>query len=111
MLKTILKYVRWISGAIIALGVLIFIAYQLWGKSKKKDQIEQRIQELTANTQKTEADTKELERLNVESDQIQADIASITQVYTEKLKDLEKPKDPPKPGDAGKAADEFGKVW
>lgn len=109
-MSKIISYLKWIASAIIALGVLALIAYEMWGKNKQKAQVDQRIQELNAIEQKTEADKQELEQLNQQSVQIQTEIEATTQRYAEKLKDLDKPKED-KPGDAGRAADDFQKNW
>lgn len=106
----IVKWIKWAAGALIALGIIALILYQLWGKNKQKTQIDQKIEELKANDHKTEEDMAELEKLNKQSADIQKDIEGINEAYKGRLGDLEKPK-PPKPGDAGKAADGFNKVW
>jgi len=112
MFFKIWKYAKWIGGAIIALGILALIVYQMWGKNKKKGEIDQKIKEIERIENKTAEDRQELDRLTKESDEIKKDIDDTAKRYAEKLKDLQKPKPPNQPaGDGGKAGDGLNQIW
>ncbi len=105
----VLTWLKWIGGAIIALGVIALIFYQMWGKNKKKGEIDHKIEKIKDIEHKTEQDRQELDRLTKESDELKGSIEETAKKYADALKKLEKKED--RPGDAGKAADDFNKVW
>lgn len=108
-MSTIWKWVKWVGAAIVAIGVLILIYSSMSGKSKQKDQIDAKIEELNAIEHRTEEQKQELADLQDQATAIAQDIEMANRKAAEALAALGKKKE--EPGDAGKASDDLTNNW
>ena len=109
--QKIVYYSKRIALVFFLIGGLIFVAYSMKGKNKRKQEIQERLAELDKVETKTNADIKEAEDLRLEAKDIEGSIINITEIYKKKVEDLKKQPDDPKPGDAGKAYDDLKDAW
>ena len=90
---------------------LIFVAKALRGKTKEKEAIEKKIEKVNAIEQKTEADLRELKKLEEEKKDKEKEIVDISKKFQAKVDTIKSTPDTPKPGDAGKSSDSLTNSW
>lgn len=95
---------------LVLIGFFI-VAYSLSRKNKDKQKIQDRLAELTAIENKTTADVKEAERLQEQAKEVEQSIADTSAKFKQKVDELKKKPDAPKPGDAANSSDAMNDVW
>jgi uncharacterized protein YoxC len=111
MITSIIKWLKIIGLAIMAIGAAVFVISAMRNKTKEKESIDQKIQEIKNLEVRTDADIAKLKDLHEERAKIEEGIQNTSNVYTEKIKELMKKPDEPKKGDAAKSADNMKDVW
>lgn len=106
MFETIWLWTKRAVLILLGIGAAIFAIMGLRSKEKPKGD---RIKELEAIENKTEADRKELERLEKEKNEAVNRIEDTAEKYKEKIKENENK--PEEPGDAGKSHDDLRDSW
>jgi F0F1-type ATP synthase membrane subunit b/b' len=110
--QKIVYWLKRIALVFFLIGGLIFVAYSMRGKNKRKADIEERLREIDKIDNKTDADLGEAEDLRKEAKDIESSIINIAEIYKKKVDNLKKqPDEPPKPGDAGRAYDDLKDAW
>lgn len=104
-------YTKKIGWLVLIVVGLIFVAMALRNKDKDKKKVQDRLDELNRIENKTNADIKEAERLTKEKEAIEKSIIDLTEKYRNKVDDIKRKPDEPKPGDAGRSADALKDAW
>ena len=102
------KKIWWVLLAIVG---LYFVSRSLRKSGEKKRNIEQKIEEVEALENKTEDDKREIARLESEKKKVEQEIVDISKKYSDKVEELKKKPDQPKPGDAGRSSDNMSDTW
>lgn len=109
ILKKIWFYTKKLFWLLFVVAALIFIAKSMRDKNQKKSNINEKLAELKAIENKTEADKRAIEKLEQEAAGVEDEIVDITKKYENKLKKLHEK--PPKDGDASRSYDDMKNNW
>lgn len=105
--KTMWFYTKKLWYVLAALVALIIIAYGMKGRNQRKNELDDRIGEITNIENKTEEHKKELKRLEDEKKEVENEIIDITKKYKEKVEKLkQKPQ-----SSAANSSDALNDVW
>ncbi len=103
--KNILFYTAKIGWIFLIIGGAIIVFYSLGRKKKDAAAIQEKLDKLKALEAKTEADRKEIERLEKEAAKVQQGITDTSNNFNRKVEELKRKPDQPKPGDAAASSD------
>ncbi len=109
--KNILFYTVKVGWIFLIIGGAIIVFISLGRKKKDAADIKEKLDRLNALEAKTEADKREIERLEKEAAKIQQGITDTSTNFGKKIEELKRKPNEPKPGDAAQSADAMNNVW
>jgi len=110
-MTSIIKWLKIIGLAILAIGAAVFVISAMRKKGQAVEGINEKLQRINELEHKTAEDIAEYRRLSEEKARTEADIQGTSNVYVDKIKELMKKPDEPKPGDASTSADGMSDAW
>jgi len=109
--KRIWFWTKKLFWVLFVIAGLIFVAKALRGKNKEKEAIDQKIAKVNAIEQKTEADLRELKKLEEKKKDKEKEIVDIAKKFQDKVDIIKSTPDTPKPGAAGRSSDDLTNTW